>query len=421
MNGRVLLSGDSIVFDNLSVSAGDGTLDVAGVVRLENLTEPILELSLESQEFRTIDVPDFMTLATSGQIRLTGPLFGSRLTGNATITEGQVYFADLVEKRVIDLESELVSSLVDAEFFRRAGLRLDEGRRLVRSGFENRFLNELRIQNLNFTMGTNVRLVSAEANIQLTGQVNVSKNLDIYRLDGTLNTPRGIYLMPLGGDVIAGLTREFTVTGGEVRYLGTTDWNAELAIDAQHVVRSLRREDVTVLVNIGGTLFDPLLTLSSDRQPPIPQTEIISYLLFGAPSIEAFGESSNSQVGYLAGEVTGVFTGPLEQALIGGIGDLGLLLDYLRLQPEWSQGFYGLSVGKQLGPRWFVTLSPRVCPNQTDLVNVSADVEFRLTRSWVFSFNTEPVRPCSLLASRFTSGSAKQQFGADLFWERRFR
>ncbi len=416
INGRVLLSGDSIFADGLSISAGNGTLNVAGVVRLEDLTKPILDLSLDGRAFQTIDVPEFMTLATSGQIRLTGPLFGSRLTGNATITEGQVYFADLVEKRIVDLESELVSTLVDADFFTRAGLRLDEGRRLVRGGFENRFLSELRIQNLNFTMGTNVRLVSAEANIQLTGQVNVSKNLDIYRLDGALNTPRGSYLMPLGGDLLGGLTREFTVTGGGVRYLGSTDWNAELSIDAQHVVRSLRREDVTVLVNIGGTLFDPVLTLSSDRQPPIPQTEIISYLLFGAPSVEAL--SSNSQVGYVVGEITGLFSGPLEQALLGGIGNLGLPLDYLQLQ---TQGVVGVSFGKQLGSRWFVTFNPRVCPNQSTSFNLSADVEFRLTRTWLFSFNTEPVRPCSLTASRFTSGSLKQQFGADLFWERRFR
>ena len=418
MQGRVSLSGDSIIVDQLSLAAGQGTLRVGGIVRLENLTDPILNLTLEGNNFRTVAVPDFMTLTTSGRIGLTGPLFGSTLTGNATVTEGQVYFADLVEKRVVDLDDELVSTLVDDEFFRRAGLRLDEGRRLVRGRFENRFLNELRIQNLSFTMGSNVDLRSSEANIQLSGQVNVNKTLDIYRLDGTLNTPRGIYLMPLGGEVIGGLTREFTVTGGEVRYFGTTDWNAELSINAQHVVRSLRREDLNVFVNIGGTLFDPVLTLSSDRQPPIPQTEVISYLLFGAPSVEAFGESSgNSQAGYVFGEVTGAFTGPLEQLLIG---DIGIPLDYLRFQPQITQGFLGVTLGKQLGPRWFVNLNPRVCPNQADF-NLSADVEFRLTRTWLFSFNTEPVRPCSLLASRFTSGSSRQQFGADLFWERRYR
>lgn len=415
--GAFTLSGDSIIVDTVSVRAGSGQLGVTGVVRLANLADPVLDLRLQADEFRTIDVPEFMTLITSGSIQLTGPLFGATLTGNATVTEGQVYFADLVEKRIIDLEDELVSQLADDEFFRRVGLRLDEGQRLVRGRFENRFLNELRIDNLSMTMGNNVRLRSTEANIQLAGQVNVDKRGNVYRLDGTLNTPRGTYLMPLGGDVIGGFTREFNVTGGDVTYPGTVDWNAQLDINAQHVVRSLRREDVTIFVNIGGTLFDPRLTLSSDRQPPLPQSEIIAYLLFGTPSVEAAlgGEDSGMFVG---GQLADFFSSPFEQLLLG---NGRLPLDYLRIQPQPLQGYFGVTVGKQLGERTFVTLSPRICPNQTTLVNVSADLEFRLTRSWLFSFNTEPVVACSLIGSSFTRVDNRQQFGADFFWDRRFR
>ena len=77
-----------------------------------------------------------------------------------------LYFADLVNKRIIDLEDPSIADLVDTTLIRRENLG---------AKFQNRFLDSLRIDDLRVEMGSDVWLRSAEANIQLEGRVRVSK------------------------------------------------------------------------------------------------------------------------------------------------------------------------------------------------------------------------------------------------------
>ena len=99
-------------------------------------------------------------------------------------------------------------------------------------------------------IGSDVWLRSAEANIQLDGEVRVSKVGREYQPIGTLQAPRGSYTLKIGP-----VTRDFTVTRGEVRYIGTLD--AGLDIEARHTVRSVRGEDIPVIASIEGTLYAP--------------------------------------------------------------------------------------------------------------------------------------------------------------------
>src|SRR5262249_21172845 len=134
---------------------------------------------------------------------------------------------------------------------------------------------------LRMNMGSEVWLRSTEANIQLAGNVIFSKEAAQYQVEGTLNTTRGTYRLPLAGFEFA--TREFAVTRGDLRFLGTPDLNALVDIEAQYLLRRRVGDDVRILVHIGGTLYFPTIALSSDARPPIPEAEIISYLLFGGP------------------------------------------------------------------------------------------------------------------------------------------
>ena len=52
-----------------------------GIVRLAELTRPVLDLSITANNFRALAIPDFLTLTTSGAVRLSGPLYGAVLTG----------------------------------------------------------------------------------------------------------------------------------------------------------------------------------------------------------------------------------------------------------------------------------------------------------------------------------------------------
>ena len=77
------------------------------------------------------------------------------------------------------------------------------------------------------------------------------------------------------------MTRDFTVQRGSVRYFG--DLNAALDIRAVHVVRAVRGEEIPVIADISGTLYAPKVTLESTFNPPISETDLVSYLVTGYP------------------------------------------------------------------------------------------------------------------------------------------
>jgi autotransporter translocation and assembly factor TamB len=405
IDGRLRLAGDRIHVERLALRSGQGSAAIGGTVRLEGLTRPILDLTVNAREFRTIDVRDFLTLTATADLDLDGPLYNAVLSGNATATRGILYFADLVTKDIVNLQDTLFREFVDTTLLRRQGLGPE---------FESRFLDSLRIDSLSVEMGREFWLRSSEANIQLAGRVFVSKQRAQYRLDGALQTPRGSYLLQLG---LGSNTREFTVTRGEVRYFGTPDLNADLDIDARHLVRTVRREDVMVFVHIGGTLYEPQLTLSSDIRPPISETEIISYLLVGAPSFQAGLGTSGFETRLISQQVLGALSTQLEYLLIS---DLGVPLDYLRLRPA-SGDFSGqeLAVGKQfevLGRTAFLTVSPRVCPRLElkQVFDLGGSLEFWMSRRWLVAASFDPVRGCETLTAPL---AVRYQLGLDVFWE----
>jgi len=338
-------------------------------------------------------------------VSLRGPVFGAELSGAGTIERGAVYFADIVGKNVVDLSDTLLALDSTAAAELRAGH--------LGPDFQNRFLDSLRIRDLQLTMGNDVHLRSTETDVFLTGRVLVQKDADRYRLDGTLRTPRGTYQLYVGPTI----RKEFTVTRGEVRYLGTPDLNAALDIDARHQLRGQRGENVTVFVHVGGTLLAPDLRLTSDVQPPLTNDEIITYLVIGAPNVQS-GRSVGrygveESISTLAAQVSGQLSAQL-------MGDLGVPLDYLEIRPQFGvQGVEAteIAIGRQISDRWFVKLSPRICNKQAFTAqNIGGSLEFRMSREWSFLASADPVEVCSLSAA----GVGRLQLGLDLLWEKRF-
>ena len=52
-------------------------------------------------------------------------------------------------------------------------------------------------------------------------------------------------------------------------------------------MRSVRGDEIPVIANITGTLYQPKLTLASTVRPPISETDLVSYLITGYPANEA--------------------------------------------------------------------------------------------------------------------------------------
>jgi translocation and assembly module TamB len=409
LHGDARFEGDSLVLDTLSVRSG-GMLGVSGAIRLVDLSQPVLDLGFTAETFRALDVRNFLTFTGTGGLRLQGPLFGARLSGDLTANSGVLYFADLVSKRIIDLEDPTIADLVDTTLLRSQNLA-------IAAEFQNRFLDSLTIQNLRVRLGSDVWLRSNEANIQLGGEVLLSKAGKTYTPSGTLDALRGSYTLHIGP-----ITRDFTVERGSVRYFG--DLNAGLDIRAVHVVRAVRGEEVPVIANISGSLYAPRVNLESTLNPPISETDLVSYLVTGYPANEASrlgqGNVLESGLSYFSSALSS----ELERALIQ---DLGVPLDLIEIRPGVSQSggaqsLTQLAAGWQLGGKTFLTLNAGFCPEnlgQFDYSNLGASLEFRFSREWSLQTSIEPtLQSCRTDFGITTTNS--YQIGSDIRWEREF-
>jgi translocation and assembly module TamB len=122
--------------------------------------------------------------------------------------------------------------------------------------------------------------------------VNRAKQALIF--DGVLLSERGEYRF---------LTKRFEIKRGSATFINTQELNPTLQVTGAYEVRLPSREAINVTIAIGGTLRNPRISLSSDAQPPIPQSDLLSYLAFGRSSssllqLEAAGVgSSNNLIG----------------------------------------------------------------------------------------------------------------------------
>jgi translocation and assembly module TamB len=408
LQGRARFQGDSLVFDTLNIRSG-GRLGITGSIRLVDLSRPVLDLGFRADAFRALDVRNFLTFTGTGGLRLQGPVFQSTLTGGLTANSGVLYFADLVSKRIIDLEDPTIADLVDTTLLRRQNLSLG-------ASFQNRFLDSLTIQNLRVLLGSDVWLRSNEANIQLGGEVVLSKAGKTYTPSGTLDALRGSYTLKIGP-----VTRDFTVERGSVRYFG--DLNAALDIRAVHVVRAVRGEEIPVIANITGTLYAPKVTLESTFNPPISETDLVSYLVTGYPANEAAQLGQGNALATGLSYFSSALSSELERALIQ---DLGIPLDLIEIRPGVSSGrsasLTQLAAGWQLGSKTFITLNAGFCPENLghfSYNNLGASLEFRFSREWSLQTSVEP----TLQSCRPDFGlqiSNPYQIGSDIRWEREF-
>jgi hypothetical protein len=407
LTGDLAMSGDTISVRSLSATSGSGRMDVSGFVRLQELTHPVLALKINADAFKALDLKDNVTVTASGQLTLTGPVFGATLAGHATVTSGVLYFADLIEKRIVNLEEFSDSALESLIREQRLGPE-----------FQSVFLDSLRIQGLDLDMGTDVWLRSNEANIQLTGTVTLSKERGNYLLSGTLQAPRGVYRLKIGP-----VTREFVVSEGTVRYFGTPDLDAELNIAAKHTVHPVQGTgDIVVVAHITGTLLVPRVTLEAERQD-LSQTEVISYLFFGKPSFELSGDprALTDQQAIFRTAVS-LLSGELERTLVS---DLGIPLDYVEIRPGASADpFSGvqLAVGRQLGRKTFLVVNAGFCQGRPVAVTntIGLSLQFRLTSEFRTQASFEPVRNCTPDLLDTQSAPSVRQVGFDLIWERRY-
>jgi translocation and assembly module TamB len=423
--------GDSVHINRLVVLSGPGRADsawVRGWLEFSDRENPRFNVDFLANNFAAIANRRSAELTVTGQIGLAGALRGSTLSGRVNVNEGVVYIPELVRKEVISLDDPTVAQLIDTTLFTNRSLLPRAPPTLVRN---------LTIQNVSIALGDNVWLRSQEANIKLEGSVDVTTGSLLgtaapqLALVGTLETTRGTYVLDLAGVV----RRLFEVESGTLRFFGDPDFNPTLNIRAVHTVSvvdatSLSNE-ARIRVILEGTLARPSLRLESADASRYSQSDLLSLLVTGAPSLQQGATGYNAYLSTLFGLFTSrpgdwlrrTFSLDLFQ-IRGGFasGNLGDA-------PGVENVFRGttLAAGKQVGERSFLTLSYGICAlfaQQATTPSLAETLELRfehrLQRGFGVSLSREPGTLSSATCGQRTFTATPPQYGLDLFRAWRF-
>jgi translocation and assembly module TamB len=280
------------------------------------------------------------------------------------------------------------------------------------------------------TLGNDVRLKSAAANVQLSGSLEILGQVSNPFVYGEIQANRGTYRIDLSV-----LKRTFRVDSGLVRLAGPIrDVPATLDIWTSYLVRQADKGDVQIVAHLTGTTDSPRLELgSADLGTSAGQSEIISYLIFGSPSFALDGGGSSTMkaataalVPSLGGVLEGVlgsllpFFNSLQVTTVAGSGPQSLTTNPL----DGLLNSFALTAGRQLGSDTFLNVSGGVCRGSRVASTQSLPAWFGLSAEYrpkaklgVIASMDPGSSPCSR-AGRFFD---VYQFGVDVFRDWRFK
>jgi translocation and assembly module TamB len=334
ITGSIRLEDNVVRVDSI-VAWSTGPIRIAGEINLTSLSRPELDLDVEARRawvIRTVET----SLQVDADLGIVGPIDGVQITGDVRTRRGVIIIPGINELAApgpIDLEDE--------EMFARADplLRLQRDAVLAQS--------EL-VQNLEVDIAViidrDVWLRSTEANIEIYTppeigplQIHMRGIADELRIEGTINTDRGEYEY---------LSRRFRLTRGALTFQGGDEINPIVQLAAEHEVNLAGRESFDIRIVISGTAQELDIELESTAQPPISQTDLLSFLAFGreassmmqqqGSSLSGQGGASGGLVGNVAGLAAQQYVGIAMEAVVNELerdAARAIGLDVIRITP----------------------------------------------------------------------------------------
>jgi len=318
VNGTIALEGTSTARVDLRARSL-GEMAIQGTMGLSSPTNPELDLQITAAGFQAIDRRDLQA-RLGGDLSLTGTYERPVVTGSAQVDEGILRIEEFERGAdVIDLSDPRFFDVVDTSF-----VSMDPAIQPA----QNPFLQNLRVQ-VDLRVQRNTWLRSQAMNVEMGGDlvINWNRNTGDLVLTGELNAIRGTYSL---------YGRQFQVQDGTVEFVGTPGLNPNLGIQAVTRMRTQQREPLNIVASVTGTLQEPRVTLTSDAQPPIAQSDLVSYLIFGQPSY-ALGSSQTQVFRRAVGAASSVALGALGSV----VQETGLGIDYVSVTQEASFGDEG--------------------------------------------------------------------------------
>lgn len=330
-----------------------GAFRVTGDVDLAQPANPGFDLDIQAQELLAANRRD-VSIVVSGQLDLTGAYRAPVISGDLTVESGEINIDELYRQYlVVGLEDPLLFDVIDTT--------LVSVKRVLPES-ENPFISNLRLTDFNVTVGQGSWLRSREMNVEVTGQLNVlfSRVDEDLVLTGTLSTVRGTYRLEYPG-----IARVFDVREGTVDFPGTPGVNPNLNVTAVYRVRT-QNAPLDIYARVQGTLENPRVSLESDADVAISQSDLASYLFIGVPSYAIGSGVSSGSSGFGEAAAQSFTFGYLSAGLQSLAQNIGLV-DYIGLSAaEPTTGSSGplqntqIELGRYITPDLFVVYTQRL-------------------------------------------------------------
>lgn len=420
LDGEALVraAGDSLVLETVRVRSGGprDTVGVVGSLRFPPKDSALVDVRITASNFAASRQRDGTDLDLSGDVRVRGKLLHPQVSGRLFVPRANLVIDPLGARTALDLSSASARALLGAD---EVPVAQSAAASLAALG-EQLTVNDARVE-----LGNDVWVQTPEARVKLSGGLDVMMRGQALALDGEILANRGQYRLDLGV-----VSRSFTVDSGRVRFFANSDIPPTLDISATNTVRVAGSNDIPVRVHIGGNLEEPVLTLTSTDllYASAPESEIISLLIFGAPTFALDGQSQSTVravTGVLLPSVGGAVEGALQRILPGGFNTIQVTTAGGQTQGELNAmtllDNLSISAGKQLGERTFLRINTGLCRGAGQATTRGASpwigvaAEYRITRTLMGQVGVDPgAAPCTRIGGDVLP---RMQFGFDLFRE----
>lgn len=414
VGASIRMARDTIFVDSIAGRSG-GPVRLAGRLYVGNWREPEFDLHLVADEAEVLD-NDRGRLDADIGLSLTGPFDNAYLAGLVRVRQGVARIPEPSSKRVISAGDPAVFAVMDTS--------VAYDRELFPTS--NPMLEKLRVD-VDLTVNRNTWLRSRDANIEMFTEepVRIHREADALALTGVISTDRGEYSF---------LSKQFEIKRGSASFFGTPDLNPTIQATGEYEVALAGRPAFNVRVLIGGTLQKPKLTLESDAQPPIAQSDLLSYLAFGQSTssllqLEGSALTGSTATGSLVGVGAALAMKRMAAVALGVMADevegeatRSLGADVFNITPaEVPEGagavvnfFQGTRVeaGKYFSPYFFVALQAQQYPG--------VRAQYRTSKGWRYEAAVEPRYLLRAPTLKVQEVAPVTSFGAFIIREWRF-
>lgn len=309
MAGNIRLVQDTVIVDSL-VAHSNGVIRLTGGIGIKTLTQPSFALKLTANNARVID-NDTGNLYVNANVDVDGPFNNVDVTGFAHVLRGVIYIPEPTGKTLVGAGDPALYAVADTN---NAGVR-----ELFPS--QSPLLANLRM-NVALMVDRDVFVRSNEANVEVYTEdplrIGVNRAKQTLLVDGVLLSDRGEYRFQ---------SRRFQIRQGSATFINTPQLNPTLQVTGEYDVQLPTREAIAIRIIISGTLNTPKISLESDAQPPISQTDLLSYLAFGRTSSSLLQQEGGGLTTGGSGSSNIVGAGAAFAAKQVGAAALGALTD----------------------------------------------------------------------------------------------